>query len=90
MAKEDALSAHSSAVVTADGLLYDAGFADGVASVPASTPGTFVQADIDAAVAAKGVADQAALDDMKAQLDASVAKDAADMALIDKIKALLS
>lgn len=99
MAQEDALQAHSQAVQAADVALYQAGFADGVASVPASQPvqnPPDVQAQIDAAVAAKAQDDQAKLDALNSQLQAVQADDDAQKAtvaaqkdMLDKVKAAL-
>lgn len=93
MAKEEAMALHSEAVKSADEALYQAGFSDGVASVPASPD---VQAQIDSAVAAKAAEDQIKIDAVQAELDQAKSDDEADKAaiaakqeIIDKIKALL-
>lgn len=67
------------------GAVYDQGGVDQKAS-----DGTFTQADIDAAVAAKGVADQAAVDALTAQVSALQADDNAKTAIIQGIQALLN
>lgn len=90
MNKVDAVAAFVKAVqegeaqllIAQGGALYDAGEAAG------SGPG-FSQADIDAAVLAKGVSDQAAVDALSAQVSALQADDDAKAKIIEGIKALL-
>lgn len=82
--KEEAMAAHAEAVKAADEALYNSGFTDGVASVPASggiSPAQEAQ-DIAAAV-------QAASADMQSQIDALKAHMAELQSKLDQIKALL-
>jgi hypothetical protein len=58
------------------GKAYDAGFGDGVKSVPPSTGGGLTQADLDKAKADQQAADQAQIDSLNAQ----IAQDASDLA----------
>lgn len=78
--KQEALNVFAQDQIDAAGKLYDAGFSDGVASVPPS--GGLSQADVDSAVAAAKAADAEAL---KAAQDL----DTVLQAKIDQIKALL-
>lgn len=95
MSKEQLKADFKAAVAASDDAALDAFYAGAQAEVvPQPLPD--VQVQIDAAVLAKGQADQAALDQMKADLAAAVAADEADKAavqakqeVIDKIKALL-
>ena len=79
--KQDALNVFAQDQVAAADKLYDAGFADGVASVPAS-PGGFSQADMDAAVAAGKAELQLQVENLMLQLSLDEAK-------IAQVKALL-
>lgn len=91
MGKEEVVAAAvvsiqaAEAQALSDGLssVYDAG----LASAPV-TDGTFTQADIDAAVAAKGVLDQAAIDDITAKLAALQTADDALKADDEALKAV--
>lgn len=90
MGKIDAVVAFDSALVEAKGALYDAGFADGVASVPVVVGGGFTQENIDAAVAAqKAIDDQALADALAADQAVDEAKLAELQAQCDVDKAAL-
>lgn len=102
MAKEDVLAQFAQAQNDAVSAVYDAGFIAGVASVPASEPGSGVSAeqeaaDIQAAVSIAQAAFQVEIDALKAQLSAGVDAYANLQALevsieekLNKIKELLS
>lgn len=64
--KEESMSVHAEAVKSADAALYDAGFADGVASVPVSPD---VQAQIAQAVADAMAGMQPQIDALKKLVD---------------------
>lgn len=93
MAKADVIAAAvvsiqaAEAQALSDGLgsVYDQGALD-----QKSSDGTFTQADIDAAVAAKGVSDQAAVDALTQQVSALQADDDAKSKIIQGIQALLA
>lgn len=93
MAKADVVAAAvvsiqaAEAQALSDGLgsVYDQGAQDQKAS-----DGTFTQADIDAAVLAKSVSDQAAADALSAQVSALQADDDAKSKIIAGIQALLA
>lgn len=93
MAKADVIAAAvvsiqaAEAQALSDGLgsVYDQGASD-----QKSSDGTFTQADIDAAVLAKGVSDQAAVDALTAQVSALQADDDAKSKIIQGIQALLA
>lgn len=79
------------------GKAFDDGFGAGVASVPAPDPTEDVQAQIDAAVAAKVSELQPVMDSLKTQLDEMTAKEQAEegvvaalQAKLDKITAILT
>lgn len=92
MSKEQLKADYKAAVASADDAALDAFYAGAQAEVVLPVEPD-VQAQIDAAVLAKGIADQAVLDSMKAELSAEVSADEAIIAakqdVIDKIKALL-
>lgn len=100
MAKTDVVSAGVSNIQSGEvslyqqelGKAYDGGFSDGVASVPPvqTTPGTFTQADIDAAVAADKAQLQPQIDSLTAQVSALQADDDAKTKIIAGIQALLA
>lgn len=87
MAKEDAVLAFDQSVVDAKGALYDAGFADGVASVPASPdegPDMGLSAEDEALALAAAVAP------LHAEIDALGLKIEQVKALKDSLAALLA
>lgn len=91
--KEEAMKVHADAVLAADGVLYDAGFADGEISGKAAGGG-FVQADIDKAVVDAKAAEDAILqpkiDELVAKVAALQADDNAKTELLEKIKGLFA
>lgn len=93
MAKADVVAAAKAQLVAAESDAQDAALGvayDGGALDQKSSDGTFTQADIDAAVLAKGVSDQAAVDALSAQVSALQADDDAKSKIIAGIQALLN
>jgi hypothetical protein len=92
MAKADVVAAQKAAVLAGQDAALEAGLEaayDGGAADQKESDGSFTQADIDAAVAAKGVSDQAAVDALTAQVSALQADDDAKTKIIAGIQALL-